>query len=149
MRIQHGQQPISNGSHTLIYNGEIYNFRKLNDKYELGLSGTYSDTDVLFQLLTSIGVEVLCNLQGMFAFAFHDTQKNQIILTRDRMSIKPLYYHKRAGEFYFASKIKTIFTAGIKPELNENTFFEHIYYRCLSGKNTYVKIYMRHDLVRF
>lgn len=137
--IQNGQQPIYNDTHTLIYNGEIYNFRELNDKYNLGLLGNYCDTDVLFRLLTSIGVGVLSELQGMFAFAFHDNQKKQMILARDRMGIKPIYYYKSDSAIYFSSEIKAIFTAGVKPELNKNAFFEHIYYRCLSGKNTYFK----------
>lgn len=137
--IQNGQQPISDDRHTLIYNGEIYNFRELNDKYKLGLFGNYSDTDVLFRLLTKNGIEVLSQLQGMFAFAFHDNQKNQIILARDRMGIKPLYYHKKNSEFYFSSEVKSMFSAGVKPELNEKAFYEHIYYRCLSGKSTYFK----------
>ena len=114
-------QPFSNGRYSLIYNGEIYNFRQLREelirKYGIEFVTT-SDTEVLFYSLIHEGVdECLSKLQGMFAFAFYDEVDEVLWLARDRMGIKPLYYYAENGSLYWASEIKALVkTLGLKPD---------------------------------
>jgi asparagine synthase (glutamine-hydrolysing) len=114
-------QPFSNTRYSLIYNGEIYNFRELREglikKYGIEFVTT-SDTEVLFNLLIHEGIdETLSKLQGMFAFAFYDEVEEILWLARDRMGIKPLYYYRDNDSIYWASEIKALVkTLGLKPD---------------------------------
>jgi asparagine synthase (glutamine-hydrolysing) len=111
-----GNQPFVDGPHTLVYNGEIYNYLDLRqDLVARGvpLSST-SDTEVLFRLLILDGVEpTLKRLRGMFAFSFFDANAQTVYLCRDRLGIKPLLYRYREGELVWASEAKAI--AGARP----------------------------------
>lgn len=93
--------------YTLVFNGEIYNFREL--RAELEEEGvvfkTESDTEVLFHLLINKGVEALDKLNGFFAFAFYDKAEETVLLARDRMGIKPLLIYEDRDKFVFASEL--------------------------------------------
>ncbi len=108
-----GRQPMfsSDGRFVLIYNGEIYNYRELR-KILAGkgyLFTTQSDTEVLLYWLIEHGTAGLARLNGMFAFALWDRQEKLVFMARDRLGIKPLYYHQdAAGNLVFASEIKAI-----------------------------------------
>lgn len=107
-----GKQPIYNedGSIVLVFNGEIYNYRELAHD----LQGrqhkfrTASDTEVIVHLYEEFGDDCVQKLRGMFAFAIWDTRKRRLLLARDRLGIKPLYYADR-GRLVFASEIKCLF----------------------------------------
>ena len=107
------------GRFVLTFNGEIYNYREL--KQELAAHGhkfqTDTDTEVLLAAFTEWGVGCLPHLNGMFAFAIWDTKERQLILARDRLGIKPLYYAQVEGEngvsFIFASEVKAILATGL------------------------------------
>ncbi len=94
----------------LIFNGEIYNFHELkNELIQQGVQfKTSSDTEVLFHLLIQEGKTCIEKLNGFFAFAFHDAQTNKTLIVRDRMGIKPLYYHSTDSSILFASELKPI-----------------------------------------
>src|ERR1700733_10316536 len=86
-----GHQPMIFGSHVLTYNGELYNHERLR----AALPGPWvssGDTEVLLRLLATEGSACLTRLVGMFAFAIWDTQEKRLLLARDRLGIKPLYY---------------------------------------------------------
>lgn len=110
-----GAQPMLNAdkSLVLVYNGELYNYLDL--RAELLSKGypfkTKSDTEVLLYAYQHYGVDCLRHLQGMFAFAIYDIARNQIFIARDRLGIKPLYYHNGLEAFCFASEIKPILSA--------------------------------------
>jgi asparagine synthase (glutamine-hydrolysing) len=116
-----GHQPMfsEDGRFVLTFNGEIYNYREL--KQQLAAHGhkfqTDTDTEVLLAAFTEWGVGCLPHLNGMFAFAIWDTKERQLILARDRLGIKPLYYTQVEGEngasFIFASEVKAILTTGL------------------------------------
>ena len=107
-----GHQPMlsPDGRYALVYNGELYNYLELRD--ELRGAGVVfrstSDTEVLLHLLMREGATALKRLNGMFAFAFLDTQDKRWLLARDPFGIKPLYYATLPDEIVFASEIKAI-----------------------------------------
>ncbi|MGU3390963.1 XrtA/PEP-CTERM system amidotransferase [Sphingomonas sp. M1A8_2b] len=102
-------QPMSDGTLTITYNGEIYNFAELRE--ELIARGaifrTEGDTEVLLHGWRAWGPSMLDRLNGMFAFAIHDSQAHTLFLARDRMGVKPLHYVELAdGSLAFASELK-------------------------------------------
>src|SRR6266545_3343438 len=110
--LDNGQQPISNedGSVWIVFNGEIYNYREL--RAELERKGhtfrTASDTETIVHLYEELGPRVVDRLRGMFACAIWDTRTRQLLLARDRLGIKPLYFSQRGNELVFASELKPI-----------------------------------------
>jgi asparagine synthase (glutamine-hydrolysing) len=107
-----GKQPIANETNdvTLVFNGEIYNFRDLRDQLvKRGhLLRTASDTEVIVHLYEEQGVECVDQLRGMFGFALWDADRQRLLLARDRLGIKPLYYADVRGTLIFGSEIKSI-----------------------------------------
>src|SRR5215467_4264902 len=107
-----GRQPISNedGSIWIVFNGEIYNYQEL--RRGLQRRGhtfrTASDTETIVHLYEDFGPHCVDRLRGMFAFAIWDRRRRQILLARDRLGIKPLYYCERDGVLLFASELKPI-----------------------------------------
>ncbi|MDR7446065.1 MAG: asparagine synthase (glutamine-hydrolyzing) [Armatimonadota bacterium] len=107
-----GSQPMSNeaGSVWLVYNGEVYNFRELRRQLEARghRFRTRSDTEVVVHGYEAFGVEVVTRLRGMFAFALWDGRQQRLLLARDRLGIKPLYYWQKGGRLAFASELKSL-----------------------------------------
>jgi asparagine synthase (glutamine-hydrolysing) len=107
-----GSQPIYNedGTVVVVFNGEIYNYREL--RHYLQFRGhhfnTATDTEVIVHLYEEIGDECVQKLRGMFAFALWDARQRRLLVARDRLGIKPLYYADR-GRLIFASEIKCLF----------------------------------------
>ncbi|MFN0118132.1 MAG: asparagine synthase (glutamine-hydrolyzing) [Elusimicrobiota bacterium] len=110
--INHGKQPMSKSdlTTTVVFNGEIYNFQELRRELQnLGYTfKTKSDTEILVHAYDAWGVEMIQRLNGMFAFALWDKKKDQLVLTRDRMGIKPLYYSIIGKNLVFGSEIKSL-----------------------------------------
>jgi asparagine synthase (glutamine-hydrolysing) len=139
-----GHQPISNedGSMWIVYNGEIYNHDELRSR--LAAKGhrfrTRSDTEVVLHSFEEYGEECVSHFNGMFAFAIMDIPRRRLFIARDRMGIKPLYYHKSDGIFLFASEIKTILSQpDIKPVLNHGRMAEFMTFRYVAGRETLFK----------
>ncbi len=111
-----GDQPIGNedGRIQVVFNGEIYNYREL--KRELEGKGhrfaTNSDTEVLVHLYEEMGERLVERLRGMFAFAIWDDRRKELLLGRDRVGQKPVYYYHHQGRFLFGSEIKAILAFG-------------------------------------
>lgn len=107
-----GKQPIGNedGSVSIVFNGEIYNYREL--RAELLARGhrfqTHSDTEVIVHLYEEYGPGCVARLHGMFAFAIWDERNKTAFLARDRVGIKPFYYTVCDGELVFGSEIKAL-----------------------------------------
>ena len=93
--------------YSIIYNGEIYNFKYLKKKYNL-TTHSNSDTEVLIELFSKIGEKSFEEFNGIYAFIIYDSLKNKIYCVRDRLGIKPLYYYKKDTNYYFCSEIKGI-----------------------------------------
>jgi asparagine synthase (glutamine-hydrolysing) len=114
-----GHQPMSNlkGNLWITYNGEIYNYREIRN--ELSLKGykfsSHTDTEVILYGYEEWGIDCLKKFNGMFAFAIYDSNTGKVVLVRDRLGIKPLYYFANNTCMIFASEIKAILAAGIVP----------------------------------
>src|SRR5579859_2419038 len=107
-------EPMVWGEHVLTYNGEIYNYRELR----AGLPGPWhssGDTEVLLHLLARDGRACLGGLAGMFAFGCWDTGSRRLLLVRDRLGIKPLYYRVLPDGIAFASELKALLVLGTPP----------------------------------
>ena len=101
-------QPFCIGSHTIVFNGEIYNYLELKQKLiKKGyLFKTESDTEVLLTAFIEYGEGFETHLEGMWAFAIYDDNQKKLYLSRDKFSEKPLYYKKNDDSFFFGSEIK-------------------------------------------
>jgi asparagine synthase (glutamine-hydrolysing) len=126
-----GHQPIGNedGTVWVVQNGEIFNYRELRG--DLVARGhrfvTASDTEVILHLYEEHGLECAARLRGMFAFAIWDEPRGRLILARDRLGIKPLYYHERAGRLAFASELNSLRPAlPSAPDLDLQALDEYI-----------------------
>jgi len=116
-----GRQPMetSRGRYSIVYNGEIYNFLELRRK----LPGpgfklrTHTDTEVLLRLYQEHGPECLQMLRGMFAFAIRDNETGDVFIARDRLGIKPLYYHVSGDSFVFCSELRGLLASGLVPRV--------------------------------
>ena len=112
MDVAMGQQPMQNesGSLQLVFNGEIYNHRQL--RRELLDRGhtitTSSDTEVIVHLYEDFGDDVVHSLRGMFAIALWDSARERLLIARDRVGIKPLYYWEHDGGVAFASELRSL-----------------------------------------
>lgn len=121
---ERSNQPMSspNKFSTLCYNGEVYNYLELAEPLtQQGIERiTQSDTEVVLQLLMNEGIEVLQKFNGMFAFSYWDSKKQQLFLARDRVGIKPLFYKETREGIIFASEIKSILAVDPSPcEVNK------------------------------
>jgi len=136
--IQTGHQPITNEDESLwiVFNGEIYNHQKL--RKDLEARGhryrTKSDTETIVHLYEQYGEACVQHLRGMFAFAIWDRAQRRLFIARDRLGIKPLYYHYDGKTLLFGSEIKAILAyPGMKPEFNRQTLAEYLAFGYISG----------------
>jgi asparagine synthase (glutamine-hydrolysing) len=106
-----GHQPIANetGRIHIVFNGELYNFRELKARHLGGHQfKTASDTEVVLHLYEELGEAAFAELNGMYAFALWDADRRALYLVRDRLGIKPLYYHQGQDRLAFASELKAL-----------------------------------------
>src|SRR6202158_3367882 len=115
------QDPVS--GNWIVFNGEIYNFRELRKELEgAGVEfKSHSDTEVILAAYRVWGESCITRLGGMFAFALWDAPRKRLLLARDPMGIKPLYYHQSKQNFIFASEIRTLLQTGLAPRKADPT----------------------------
>lgn len=112
-----GGQPFISSEHVLVCNGEIYNSEALRQSERSYPFTTHSDCEVILPLYEKRGVRCMEPLEGMFAFALWDKREKSLLLARDLMGIKPLYFYEKNGEFAFASELKALLAYGISKDL--------------------------------
>jgi asparagine synthase (glutamine-hydrolysing) len=137
-----GQQPMSNedGTVWIVFNGEIYNHRDIRPQLEQQghVYRTTSDTETIVHLYEEKGARAVEDLRGMFAFAIWDWKRRKLVLARDRLGIKPLYYTvSDYGVICFASEIKALIEArAVRAELNYDALADYAANRSTSGEET-------------
>src|SRR5262249_39820931 len=139
-----GHQPMSNedGSVWVVFNGEIYNDAALRPALEHRghRYRTRSDTETILHLYEEKGDALVDDLHGMFAFAIWDRTRQRLLVARDRLGIKPLYYMLTDRELLFASEIKGLLTAiDHRPGFNHDALPEFLATRFLSGEETFFR----------
>jgi asparagine synthase (glutamine-hydrolysing) len=136
-----GHQPMWNpdSGTGIVFNGEIYNYKDLRgDLEKQGFHfSTTSDTEVALKSLAKRGLSAVSSWNGMFAAAVWDTRKNSLLLVRDRLGVKPLYYYWDGNLFLFASEIKAILRSGlIQPRLEDQAIWDYLTFRYVPGPGT-------------
>jgi len=140
--VSRGHQPMTNEDATLhiIYNGEIYNHADYRESLEAKghTYTTHCDTETILHLYEEHGPACVDYLRGMFAFAIWDQRKQELLIARDRLGVKPLYYvHTADGSLYFGSEIKTVLEArAVKPEINYAVLSDYLANHAPSGEET-------------
>ena len=137
---QGGHQPMRNGDSTLWIstNSEIYNYQELkNELRPMYNFRSKSDTEVLLRSYEAWGLDCLEKLRGMFSFAIWDAPNNRLVLARDRLGIKPLYYYSKKNIFIFSSELRAILAAKIdQPTINPSGIFQYLSYGRLGSPET-------------
>ena len=129
-----GHQPMAHGSQVLTYNGEIYNHEQLR----AGLAGPWrstGDTEVLVHLLDAQGSACLNRVVGMFAFAAWDIRAQRLLLARDRLGIKPLYYQLLPDGIAFASELKALLELG-RPQVDQSAVRDFLFHGYIPAPKT-------------
>jgi len=105
-----GAQPMKSrdGRYVIVFNGEIYNYRELRNELSAYPFQSTSDTEVILAAYEAWGKKAFARLNGMFALALFDAKERKLILARDRVGIKPLYYHADGARLIFSSEIKAL-----------------------------------------
>jgi len=140
--VSRGHQPMTNEDATvhIIYNGEIYNHADYRESLEAKghTYTTHCDTETILHLYEEHGQACVDYLRGMFAFAIWDQRKQELLIARDRLGVKPLYYvHTADGSLYFGSEIKTVLEArAVKPEVNYAVLSDYLANHAPSGEET-------------
>ncbi len=126
-----GHQPFEdrNGRYTMVFNGEVFNFLELRAELEAQgeIFQSRTDTEVVLRLFALKGHEFLHDLNGFFALAIHDAEKDELFLARDRFGIKPLLWYRSDSELHFASELRGLLALGAP--VRKNLDAEWIYFR--------------------
>jgi asparagine synthase (glutamine-hydrolysing) len=136
--LKSGHQPLSNedGSVWIVFNGEIYNYKELQeDLLKQGhVFRTNCDTETIVHLYEQHGTDCLKYLRGMFAFAIWDSNKKQLFCARDRFGIKPFYYYIDNSKFVFGSEIKAILKSdGIDKKLSYDALDSYFAFKYITS----------------
>ena len=139
-----GNQPIFNedSSMVIVFNGELYNYKDLkNDLINKGhIFKTTTDTEVVLHAFEEYGEKSFNFIKGMYAFAIYDINKDRLLIVRDRLGEKPLYFYKDESKFIFSSELKGILSADlIKKEIDENALSQFFQLTYIPAPNTILK----------
>ena len=135
-----GDQPMASGAGDawIVFNGEIYNYRQLRAE----LAGradlkTCSDTEVILETYRRWGVAGFARLNGMFAFALYDVRRKEVVLARDPIGIKPLYWGRSGSRVWFASELRAPRAAGLlDARVSDDALLQYLYYRFVPAPAT-------------
>lgn len=140
-----GHQPMqyAEGRFTIVYNGELYNYRELKQELADFSFSTSSDTEVILAAYAKWGTACLDRLNGMFAFAVYDKAERTVFIARDRLGIKPLYYTQVTQNdsvlLAFSSELRPLLASGMaKPVLNKEGLADYLFYQTVHAPGTIV-----------
>ena len=135
-----GHQPFTdeNGRHTIVFNGEVFNYRELRAGLEAAghTFRSRSDTEVLLRLFTLKGPDFLHDLNGFFALAIHDRETGELFLARDRFGIKPLLWAHHGATFRFASELGALEVLGALPDVDRASLAQYLTFHHVPAPHT-------------
>ncbi|MBK8846659.1 MAG: asparagine synthase (glutamine-hydrolyzing) [Bacteroidetes bacterium] len=134
-----GRQPMfsADGNVVLIFNGEIYNFKEVKAKIDNYPFVTQTDSEVIIAAYLKWGNDCVQHFNGMFAFALWDKRTSKLLIARDRLGVKPLYYHQHNDTFLFASEVRSLLTTGLVPaKLNRLAVQDYFMYQSVNAPAT-------------
>ena len=135
-----GNQPFEKDNLVIVFNGEIYNYKELQQKLEKEKRAKFissSDTEVVLEMYKHYGSECLNFLSGMFAFAIYNKETAELFLVRDHFGIKPVFYTEINDAFAFSSELKTLVDIpGFNKTINHKALVSSINYRWVSGNES-------------
>lgn len=137
-----GHQPMStpDGRLTIVYNGELYNYKEVKTQLRNFSFKTTTDTEVILASYQEWGKECLNRFNGMFALAIWDNEKNELFIARDRLGIKPLYCYRRDGMLAFASELRALLASGLVPRrIDTDSLADYLRYQTVHAPATIVK----------
>lgn len=136
-----GHQPMmSDAGNVIVFNGEIFNYRELKRQLGRARFRSESDTEVLLKLYDAQGGGCLRHLTGMFAFAIWDADREELVIARDRVGKKPLYYVEMPGVFAFSSEVKALLTLPwVRAELDEIALYHFLTFNLVPDPRTMFK----------
>jgi len=131
----HGHQPMSFENLVMVYNGEIYNFKEIKSELEqFGYSfESETDSEVILKAYHKWGIKAVDKFIGMFAIAIYNKEKREIVLIRDRVGVKPLYYFFDGKDFIFASELKPIMKYKKDLNINKDALYEFFQFGYISS----------------
>lgn len=140
---ERGNQPMYSdcGDYVIVYNGEVYNFKEIAKKYNI-TTKTATDTEIILKAYIKLGNAFIHELIGMFAFAIYEKKNEKLVIYRDRLGVKPLYYYYDEDNFVFASEIKSILSIPIiqaKIEMNANVIASYLHVGYIPAPHTIYK----------
>lgn len=148
-----GHQPMtsSDGRYTIVYNGELYNYKALRfdlsrasrstsgETQQSYLFETNTDTEVIIAAYARWGADCLHRFNGMYAFAIWDNQTRELFIARDRMGIKPLYYSQQGDALVFASELRSVLASGlVARKLNKRSLVDYLRYQTVHAPSTII-----------
>jgi len=137
-----GNQPMRGCAHRqvwIVFNGEIYNHAQLRDGLEQRghQYASHTDSETILHLYEERGLDFVNEIEGDFAIALWDAEREQLVLARDRIGVKPLYFYQAAGRFIFASEIKAILKhPAVTPEIDEESLYHYLTFLTTSAPST-------------
>jgi len=134
-----GHQPMfsSNKKQAIVFNGEMYNFREVKAKLTDFAFKTSTDTEVILAAWNKWGVDFLSAFNGMFAFALWDESKHELLVVRDRLGIKPVYYFNTGTDLVFSSEVRGLLASGkVKRKINRSVLEEYVRYQTVHAPDT-------------
>ena len=138
-----GNQPMTDasGRYTIVFNGEIFNFRELRAKLERKGYQFHSqtDTEVILQLYITEGRDFLKRLNGFFGLAIYDREEDSLFIARDRMGVKPLLIYRDENQLFFASEMKSLLALGVPRKLDYAALSHYLQLNYIPGPATIFK----------
>ena len=133
------KQPMNTSNYSIIFNGEIYNYKEIKKELKEYKFETNSDTEVIIYAYDKWKEKCLDKFNGMFALCIYDKKNKELFLARDRFGIKPLYYSNKKGKFVFGSELKSILGFLDKKKIDPVGLSQFFSFRFTLGETTLVK----------
>lgn len=138
---EQANQPMfdETGRYAIVFNGEIYNFQEIKEGLKEYNFKTTGDTEVLLYAYIKYGKACVEKLNGFFAFAVYDIETQTLFVARDRMGIKPLFYHQNNEKLLFASEMKALLAYGVQKEIDTTSLWQYLQFNYIPAPHSIFK----------